>query len=152
MPKRNIKKSELPSLVDKRWQRLVFGKDGDEFDLHAYTFYTVEKLLLALKRRDVFIHPSWRYSDPQKDLLIDDEWTQCKPMICRALGLSPQPEPTLNSLTAELDQTYRAVAASFKNNPDVTIENDRLKLTPLDKLDEPLPLIRLRKLISKRLS
>ena len=73
-------------------------------------------------------------------------------MICRALGLSPQPEPTLNSLTAEPDQTYRAVAASFKNNPDVTIENDRLKLTPLDKLDEPLPLIRLRKLISKRLS
>lgn len=151
MVKRNIKEPVPQNTVDKRWQQLVFGKDGEEFDLHAYTFCTVDKLIKSLKIRDLFIQPSWRYSDPRKDLLTGNEWIQSRPMICRALGLSVQPEPTLNALKSELDQTYRAVAARFKNNPDVSIVDGRLKLTPLEKSDDPDSLILLKQLISKRL-
>ncbi len=151
MTKRKIKEQVPTGLVDKRWIPLVFGKDGEEFNLHAYTFSVVDKLVLALKRRDIFIHPSWRYSDPRKDLLAGDEWIQNRPMICRALGLSSQPDQTLNHLTDELDQTYRVVAAGFEKNPNVCIEDGRLKLSPLEKIDEPPSLLRLRELISARL-
>ncbi|MCC4819807.1 hypothetical protein LMH81_25060, partial [Vibrio lentus] len=89
--------------------------------------------------------------DPQKDLLTGDEWHQSKPMICRALGISMDPATTLQNLVSELDSTYRAVAQRFHLNPDITIEDERLKLTPLEKDEEPPSLEHLRKLFRKRL-
>ena len=151
MEKRKTKEQAPLDSIDKRWTSLVFGESGEDFNLHAYTFSIIDKVMSALKRRDIFIHPSWRYSDPRRDLLTGEEWIQSKPMICRALGLSPHPEQTLHALAVELDQTYRAVAEGFANNTDVCIEDERLKLTPLEKSDEPTSLIQLRELIADRL-
>lgn len=151
MVRGKVKGSAPLESVSKRWMPLVMGKDGQTFNFHAYTFSTVDNALKALKRRDIFIEPSWRYADPQKDLLTGDEWHQSKPMICRALGISMDPATTIQNLVSELDCTYRAVAQRFHSNPDITIEDERLKLTPLEKDEEPPSLEHLRKLFSKRL-
>ncbi len=79
-------------------------------DRQAYVFCVLEQLHAALKRRDVFVTPSWLYGDPRAGLLDGAEWLTMRPIICRTLDLSVTPEPTLNALAVELDRTYQAVA------------------------------------------
>ena len=102
----------------------------------------------AGQRRDVFVRPGWRYADPRAGLLTGSDWEVTRPIICRTLGLTPDPEPVLKALADELDQTYRAVAARLPSNPAVrfeTVEGKKdLVLSPLDKLEEPPPLLALR--------
>jgi TnpA family transposase len=134
-------------IVGKAWQRHVLGEDGG-VDAHAYIFCVLDELQTALRRRDVFVTPSWRYADPRAGLLDGAEWEATRPIICRTLALSANPEPTLQALTDELDRTYRAVAARLPDNPavrfDTTGEHPELVLTPLDKMDEPASLVALR--------
>lgn len=138
-------------VVSKSWQRHVVNEDG-AVDFHAYTFCVLEELQIALKRRDVFVAPSWRYADPRAGLLDGVKWDATRPIICRTLGLSADPEPTLTALASELDLTYRAVAARLPDNPavrfDMTGDKHELVLSPLDKLDEPVSLLELRKKVA----
>jgi hypothetical protein len=73
------------------------------------TFCVLEELKTALKLRDVFVAPSWRYTDPRAGLFNGAEWEATRPIICRTLGLSAIPEPTLNAHAVGLDLTYHAV-------------------------------------------
>jgi len=138
-------------VVGKSWQRHVVNEDGT-VDFHAYTFCVLEELQIALKRRDVFVAPSWRYADPRAGLLDGAEWEATRPIICRTLGLSADPAPTLTALATELDRTYRAVAARLPDNQavrfDMAGDKHELVLSPLDKLDEPASLLELRKKVA----
>ncbi|TYC50262.1 Tn3 family transposase [Zoogloea oleivorans] len=138
-------------VIRKPWQRHVLREDGN-VDFHAYTFCVLNELHIALRRRDVFVSPSWRYADPRAGLLDGMEWEATRPIICRTLGLSAQPEPTLSALANELDRTYRAVAARLPDNPAVRFDQvgdkQELVLSPLDKLDEPASLIALRERVA----
>jgi TnpA family transposase len=138
-------------VVRKPWQRHVLREDGS-IDVHAYTFCALDELQLALRRRDVFVAPSWRYGDPRAGLLDGDEWETTRPIICRTLGLSASPTPTLAALAAELDHTYRAVATRLPDNPAVRFESiggkQELVLSSLEKLEEPPSLIALRKAVT----
>lgn len=147
--------AEAPlAVVTKPWQRYVMDLEGN-IDRRAYTFCVLDRLQTALRRRDIFVTPSWRYGDPRAGLLTGAEWETARPVICRTLGLSPQPGPVLSAITEELDQTYRAVVARLPNNPAIRFEDVDGKLdlilSPLDKLDEPPSLIDLRKAVNKRL-
>jgi TnpA family transposase len=141
-------------VVGKAWQRHVL-RDDDTIDLHAYTFCVLDELQTALKRRDVFVARSWRYADPRASLLDGAEWEANRPIICRTLGLSPEPGPTLTALSGELDRTYRVVAARLPDNPAVRFEivgdKHELILSPLDKLEEPASLVALRKKVASML-
>jgi hypothetical protein len=141
-------------IIGKSWQRHVLREDGS-IDFHAYTFCALEALQAALRRRDVFVTPSWRYADPRAGLLDGGEWEATRPIICRTLGLSASPEPMLNALAAELDRTYRAVAARLPDNPavrfDTSSDKHDLVLSPLDKLDEPASLVALREKVASML-
>ncbi|PYD85186.1 Tn3 family transposase [Pseudomonas syringae pv. pisi] len=134
-------------IITKPWRRHVL-REGDSIDFHAYTFCVLSELRLALRRRDVFVAPSWRYADPRAGLLDSAEWESTRPIICRTLGLSAVPGPSLTALADELDRTYRAVAARLPDNPAVRFEKvgdkQELVLSPLDKMDEPASLIALR--------
>ena len=135
------------AIITKPWQRHVVGEDGT-VDFHAYTFCVLSELYTALRRRDVFVAPSWRYADPRAGLLDSAEWESTRPIICRTLGLSAAPKPTLIALAAELDRTYRAVATRLPNNQAVRFDKvgdkQELVLSPLEKMDEPASLIALR--------
>ena len=128
---------------------------NDAVDHRPYTFCVLDQLREALRRRDVFVTPSWRYADPRRNLLAGAEWEAARPIMCRTLGYSPRPEPILAALSDELDQTYRAVAARLPNNPAVRFERidgkDELIVSPLDKVEEPASLVALRTAIAGRL-
>jgi TnpA family transposase len=131
---RNKSDNNAPrEVIDKAWRRYVVQKDG----------------------RVVFTRPSWRYADPRANLLSDAEWEATRPIICRTLGLAPDPQPILDSLAAELDKTYREIARRLPDNPDVRFEKvkgkEELILTPLDALDEAPSLVQLRKVVAERL-
>jgi len=140
--------SDAPhEVISKSWQPHVLRDDGT-LNRRAYTFCVLKELQSALKRRDVFVTPSWRYADPRAGLLEGAEWQATRPIICRTLGLSASPEPVLAALALELDSTYRAVATRLPDNPAVRFESvgdkHELVLSPLDKMDEPASLVALR--------
>lgn len=143
-----------PDIINKAWLRHVKNEDG-AIDPAAFTFCALDQLQTALRRRDVFVAPSWRYSDPRAGLLTGAEWDTARPMVCRSLALTPDPKPTLAALALELDQTYRAVAARLPENPAVRFEmvagKEELILSTLDKLDEPATLKALRKTVKERM-
>jgi len=148
-------KKEAPmKLVSKKWKRYVFDKDN-KFNKTAYVFCVIDKLQSALKRRDIFVQPSWRYSDPRANLHGGKEWESMRPMICRSLNLTVEPHGYLQELVNELDETYKLVAENFDNNPFIRFDlikgNEELILTQLDKLDEPESLKLLRNEVKSRL-
>jgi TnpA family transposase len=142
------------AIVSKAWQRHVVQPDG-RVDASAFTFCALDKLRSAIRRRDVFISPSWRYADPRAGLLAGAEWETARPIVCRSLGLTVQPEVTLSVLTRELDDTYRRVAARLPENNAVRFETigdkTELVLSPLEALEEPPSLLALRKEIKVRM-
>lgn len=151
-PKRDLQ----PPLevVNAAWQKHV-QPDGETIDPRAYLFCTLDRLRAALKRRDVFVATSWRYADPRKGLLSDAEWQAARPVVCRTLGWSSDPQAVSTALSQELDTTYRAVAQRLPDNKAVRIEKkgnkDDLVLSPLDRLEEPPSLIELRAKVQARM-
>jgi TnpA family transposase len=141
-------------VISRAWKPHVLG-ENDQVNLRAYTFCVLDGLRSALRRRDVFATPSWRYADPRAGLLAGAEWEAARPIICRTLGLVSEPEPVLATLSDELDRTYRAVAARLPENPAVRFETTGgqtdLIVSPLDKLEEPPSLVRLREAVAARL-
>ena len=110
-------------------------RDDGSVDPRAYTFCVLDGLRKALRRRDVFVSPSWRFADPRAGLISGSEWETTRPIICRSLGLSADPAPPLAALTAELDQTYRAVAARLPNNPAGSVrDRGRQKRTDFESI------------------
>jgi TnpA family transposase len=142
------------TVVTKPWERHVLPEDGG-FDDRAYEFCILDRLRDALRRRDIFVTPSWRYADPRNRLLAGSEWEAARPIICRSLGYTADPGPVLAAPAEELDHTYRRVASRLPDNPAVTIERvdgkDELCLSALDKLDDPPSLTALRNEVEGRM-
>lgn len=91
-------------VITNSWQRYVLD-DNDEIQIKAYTLCVFDELRKALRRRDIFVSPSWRYADPRAGLLQGEEWENTRPIVCRSLGLSNHPGHTLSAMALELDQT-----------------------------------------------
>jgi TnpA family transposase len=150
-------KRDIPApmeVVNSAWQKHV-QPGGETLDKRAYMFCTLDRLRLAIKRRDVFVATSWRYADPRKGLLNDVEWQAARPVVCRTLGWSSDSQAVLAALSQELDATYRAVAQRLPANKAVRIETnsgkDELVLSPLDRLEEPQSLVELRAKVRPRM-
>ncbi len=137
-------------VVSAPWRRFVLGANHD-VDRRFYTFCTLERLQDALRRRDVFVAPSERWSDPRAKLLHGTGWDAVRAQVCRTLGHGEAAEPELQRLTAELNEAYQRTAAGLSANAAARIERtdgqDRLVLTGLDKIDEPASLVELRTLV-----
>ena len=117
-------------------------------------FCLLDRLRSALRRRDLFISPSFRYADARIGLLSGPAWESARPAVCRSLGHSLSAEETLLALGRQLDQTYQRVATNLSSNPLARVEKvddkDELVLTSPDKLEEPSSLARLRNEIAAR--
>jgi TnpA family transposase len=96
-----------------------------------------------------------RHADARRGLLSPSAWNAARPTICRSLGHSVSAEETISALNRTLDQTYRTVAENLPSNPGARVEQvdgkDDLIVTPLDKLDEPDSLVKLRAAVNARL-
>jgi hypothetical protein len=135
------------AVVSKSWVKLVIGED-DQIDRKAYTFCVLQRLRSALRRRDIFVHKSLRYSDPRAKLLQGAAWEAARSGVCRTLDLSLTFDAELVGLTAQLDGAYHQTAVNLPTNAAVSIEQqdgrDTLIVTGLDKLVEPATLKALR--------
>jgi TnpA family transposase len=141
-------------IIRRSWQRLVVQPDGS-IDRRFYTFCALAGLQDGLVRRDILVHPSERWGDPRAKLLQGQRWETARPAVCRMLDLPITPEPALEKLTKQLDESYRRVAERFTSNPGARLEQvngrDRLVVTGLDKLDEPASLIETKKRVHELL-
>ena len=155
----NLKKKKTDNdapreIINKPWQQHVVRKDGS-IDFHAYTFCALKELQLTLKKRDIYVTPSWRYADPRAGLIEGKEWEALRPIICRSLGLSSTPGATLSAIATELDATYRDVRDRLPENPAVRFaengDKTELILSPLDAIEETPSLIALRQRVADML-
>ena len=79
-------------VITKGWMHYVL-RDNGELNYRAYTLCVLDQLRSALRRRDVFVSPSWRYADPRAGLVTGNEWETLRPFICRTLELPANPQP-----------------------------------------------------------
>jgi len=156
--KKNPPLDEAPrAVIDRSWRRYVIAHEGKEehIDRTAYTICVVERLQEALRRHELFVSPSERWSDPRANLLQGAAWEAVRGQVCQTLGRAEKPEETLSSLQTELDTAYQQTHANLAMNTAVRIEQedgkDRLVLTPLDRLEEPRSLLTLRGRVNQRL-
>ena len=99
--------------------------------------------------------PSRKWADPRVKLLHGAAWEAARPQVCRALHHALDPKVELVALSLQLNDAYHRLAANLTTNPDVRIERrggrDQLVLTPLERLDEPPSLRRLRAAVDARM-
>lgn len=139
------------SIVTKGWSRWVRSIEGT-LDRRAYTFCVLEQLTLSLKRRDLFVSPSLRWSNPRAKLLSGALWESLRASVCRSLNLQPTPASEIAQLQEQLDNTYQRTASNWADNPAVRLEltqgQERIVLSHLDKLDEPPSLLALKRQVA----
>lgn len=136
------------AIITRRWRPYVRTTTGD-IDRLAYTYCVLDQLTDALRRREVFVTPSIRYADPRLGMLEGKAWEMARPQVCRTFSRSADGRADLEQLTTHLDATYRTVAAALPTNTAVSLETAAdgtvdLSVSPLDRLDEPASLTKLR--------
>ncbi|NHN33184.1 transposase [Paenibacillus sp. S3N08] len=130
------------------WRKVVIKNSPDSINPCAYTFWSIERILENLKRHDIYISGSERYGDPRAQLLQGTAWEAVRPQILRTLDWPALADEALLPLVDELNTAYKKTAERWANNSAVRFETfagqERLVLTPLDRLEEPKSLKQLR--------
>jgi len=135
--------------ISTSWNRVVIKGHDNKINPCAYNFWTIKKIIEGIKSHDIYITDSERYGDPRENLLQGAAWDALRPQILRTLDWSSSSDEALRELSNELNEAYRNTSNRWSDNPAVRIETfagqDRLVLTPLDKLEEPKSLKALKK-------
>ena len=74
------------SVIERFWQRYVIVRE-EHVDRTAYTICVVERLQEALRRHEVFVAPSERWSDPRENLLQGAAWEAVRGQVCQTWGV-----------------------------------------------------------------
>ncbi len=137
-------------VVAGSWLRIL-QRDPGRVDHRAYTLCAVERLREALRRRDVFVEGSRRWADPRRQLLSGAEWEAARDDVCRSLRRSPDARIELGRAGRQAWRRLPTNRRRLVDNDAVTIVGEdgkaRLKLSPLDRLDEPASLVELRRAV-----
>ena len=147
-PKARPSMQQAPrKVINRLWQRYAITA-LNTVDRMAYTYCVFDRLKDALRRRELFVTPSVRYADPRLGLLEGAAWEAARPQVCRMLGRTTNVADELATLAKRLDEVYRSTAETLQDNAAVQIETidgkAELKLSPLEKLEEPTSLRTLR--------
>ena len=141
-------------IITNPWNRLVFDKEG-RVTKRGYTLCFLDKLQDALRRRDIYVENSDRWSDPRMKLLQGSEWQANRIQVCRSLGHPINPKDAITGLAGQLDMAYKWVAANLDDNDAVRLDlsgkHPSLTITNLDKLEEPPSLTRLSRQVNELL-
>jgi TnpA family transposase len=134
-------------IVTTAWRSYVMTAE-QRVDRIGYTYCVLDRLVHALRRREVFVQPSLRYADPRIGLLHGAAWEAARLQVCRALAKPADGATALAQLSAELTTAYQTTAAALPANTAVTMTTTDghadLVLSPLERLDEPASLTTLR--------
>ncbi len=127
------------AVVTEAWRPLVIVEG--RIDRRAYTLCVLDRLRLALRRRDVYVVGTDRWGDPRRLLVATSTWKRVGPQVLRTLDLPERAPSYLTRLGAELDAAYFAAAEAVDMDPDLWIEEaqarDRVHVAHLDRVTEP---------------
>jgi hypothetical protein len=112
-------------LVPLMWRSAVFANrrlPQGAVDRDAYVLCLLDQLRAALRRRDVFAHPSLRWSDPRAHLLDGADWLAVRNEVLAGLGLGEPVEAHLAEYAAALDAAWRLRAQRIDEaGPDASM-------------------------------
>jgi TnpA family transposase/adenosyl cobinamide kinase/adenosyl cobinamide phosphate guanylyltransferase len=125
------------TFVPKRWEQVV--RKGEEVDRHAWEFALLHEARTALRAGDVTVAGSQRYAAWDSDLYQSDVWATRRDAWYSEQEL---PRDAATFLSAMLDQLHGQTLRVSKRianhkNQDARIEDDKLVLTPLEKIELP---------------
>ena len=110
-------------------------------DRRAYTLCVLDRLRLALHRRDVYVVGADRWGDPRRLLVTPEVWRSVGPQVLRTLALPLRVPSYLKRLGAELDAAYFEAAEAVEKDATMWIDEDgqrdRVHVARLDRLSEP---------------
>lgn len=140
--------------ISKAWRRRIIAQDG-QVNKQAYTLCTLERLHTALRRRDIFVPGSSRWSDPREKLLSPARWKTQKTRFCHAHGHPKSGEEAAEILSKQLDTAYRETTGGLDTNTALLLHpantSRNFALSSLDELEEPASLTGLRREVAARL-
>ncbi len=141
------------SFIPDNWKAYIYPTP-DKISKPHYSMCLMDQIRLAIRRRDLFVHPSIKWTDPRKELLQGEAWTKIRPAISKGLNRSEDVEEQLTLLQEQLDECYFRTANNLDSNSYLTIGKndkgkDRFVLSPLEALDEPAGLDQLKEQIKK---
>lgn len=129
------------AFIPDSWKQYIYPTK-DQISKPHYIMSLMEQLRLAIRRRDMFVKPSLKWTDPRRKLLQGEAWKKIRSAICRGLDRSEKAQDQLALLQKQLDECYYRTEANLENNSALRIEKkkgkDRFVLTPLEA-QEGLP-------------
>lgn len=149
--RKQILKNPPVDFVTTAWKKQIYD-DNNEITKQAYTLCVLQQLQDSLRRRDIYVQQSECWGDTRENLLQGAVWQANRIQVSRTLGHSLVAGEDIAKLTAQLDESYKKVAANFSENTAIKIDNSGKKtavtITNLDKLEEPPALVQLKEQIA----
>ena len=142
-------------VLSPAWERLALA-DGSGPARKPYTFGVLDELLGALRRRDVFVPGSGRWDDPRKEAARGASAGR-RPGPPSAEHSGARRRPTTSSPRSKRSSTRPTAGRPRTSIPTTPSGSSRRRdetgfvVTPLDRLDEPESLIRLRDAVQGRM-
>lgn len=134
-----------------KWAK--YGEKNPTQQMKIVVFATLEQLVPALKRHDVFLDDSIKYSNPLDSLFSEEEWPTVRQSMAEKLELPLNVEPLLEELESALQDSYQKVINTWETNNMCRIEivkgKERLILKNIEKALEPESAIKLREEVAR---
>ena len=145
--RKQILKNPPVDFITAAWKKQIYNVTKQ-----AYTLCVLQQLQDSLRRRDIYVEQSECWGDTREKLLHGATWQANRIQVSRTLGHSLVPSEAIAKLTAQLDESYKKVAANFSENAAITIDNSSKKtaltIANLDKLEEPKALAQLKQKVT----
>ena len=135
--KKTVPEEASVTFVPKKWEQAVIK--GEEVEKHAWEFALLHEARTALRAGDLTVEGSQRYAAWDSDLYQSDIWATRRDAWYNEQGLSRDADTFLSTLLDQLhrqtQQTSKRMAT--KKNQDARIDDGKLVLTPLEKIELP---------------
>jgi TnpA family transposase len=149
--RKQILKNPPVDFVTAAWKKQIYDENNC-ITKQAYTLCVLQQLQDSLRRRDIYVERSERWSDTREKLLQGAAWQANRIQVSRSLGHSLVASEVIEKLTSQLDKSYKQIAANFSENTAITIDNSgkntALTITNLDKLEESEALVQFKEQIA----
>jgi TnpA family transposase len=121
--------------VPRKWTGAVV-KEG-EVNKHAWEFALLHEARAALRAGDLTVTGSQRYTAWDSDLYTPEAWAKRRASWFSESGLPENGAVYLRTILDDLYAQQQRVAKRLPRNKAARIENDKLVLTALEKIDVP---------------
>lgn len=152
--RKQILKNPPVDFITAAWKKQIYDENNC-ITKQAYTLCVLQQLQDSLRRRDIYVSHSERWSDTREKLLQGTAWQANRTQVSRSLGHSLVANDVIEKLISKLDESYKQVAANFSENTAITIDNSgknpALTISNLDKLEEPPKLVQFREQVTNLL-